>query len=310
MRKFELTCQPRFSNDPEYAKFLNIIRKGRPTAAEIAHYLGEVRHITKVEAKQLVSDKIQALCSHRKDVSEYNEAALVNAFSALQRVDVPLLHNLNAQQAATPILKKWLENSNFWNIKQIAIGARVALTNNIDISNGATNGSTGVVQALEYFMPRVAQEDDDEAYDGADLRNTHWWGAEKGGEKVVFTDLSDVPKEGVLLAVHVRLDGEEGPNLLRITRSHFKRKYGTVACRDTFIKSTFPLTLAYSMTGHRSQGATIEGDVIIDVASAFSPGLLYVMLSRIKKRSQLRIVGRLTPDMFDPILINMHAFNE
>ena len=91
------------------------------------------------------------------------------------------------------------------------------------------------------------------------------------------------------------------------------------------------------MTGHRSQGATLEGDVIIDVQrsvtktrdgneqpwphlllpfphccfsnSAFSPGLLYVMLSRVRQRSQLRIVGELTPSMFDPIIVNMHGIN-
>ena len=41
--------------------------------------------------------------------------------------------------------------------------------------------------------------------------------------------------------------------------------------------------------------------------SAFAPGLLYVMLSRCKARSQLKIVGDLTPDMFDPIVVNMSS---
>ena len=55
------------------------------------------------------------------------------------------------------------------------------------------------------------------------------------------------------------------------------------------------------MTIHRSQGATISGQVVLDVQSAFSPGLLYVALSRCRERSQLQIVGGLTPEMFDPI---------
>lgn len=57
------------------------------------------------------------------------------------------------------------------------------------------------------------------------------------------------------------------------------------------------------MTGHRSQGATLLGDIIIDVRSAFAPGMLYVMLSRLCSRHQLIIVGELEPSMFTPIRI-------
>ncbi len=96
-----------------------------------------------------------------------------------------------------------------------------------------------------------------------------------------------------------------------------------------FIKSTFPLQLAYAMTGHKSQGATLTGSpatgsthtfichsppssprslprtgtTIINVDSAFCPGLLYVMLSRVTHRSQLRLLQPLTPDMFTPMLV-------
>ena len=68
---------------------------------------------------------------------------------------------------------------------------------------------------------------------------------------------------------------------------------------------TFPShPQAYAMTGHRSQGATLHGDIIIDVRSAFAPGLLYVMLSRVCSRKQLIIVGDLEPGMFKPIHID------
>ena len=79
----------------------------------------------------------------------------------------------------------------------------------------------------------------------------------KGGTKVVVTDVSMVPDGGVLLAIHVKLDGEEGEDLLRVTHSHFKRKYGTAHCRETMIKATFPLMLRYAMTQK-------EVEVIID----------------------------------------------
>ena len=65
-----------------------------------------------------------------------------------------------------------------------------------------------------------------------------------------------------------------------------------------------PYPQAYAMTGHRSQGATLHGDIIIDVRSAFAPGLLYVMLGRVCSRKQLIIVGDLEPSMFKPIHID------
>lgn len=91
----------------------------------------------------------------------------------------------------------------------------------------------------------------------------------------------------------------------------------------------FILNQGYSLTGHRSQGATITDDVIIHVRNVFAPGwvqwshmlhiislamffifaslvmrrLLYVMLSRVKTRKQLHIVGRLEASMFKPIVM-------
>jgi ATP-dependent exoDNAse (exonuclease V) alpha subunit len=74
-------------------------------------------------------------------------------------------------------------------------------------------------------------------------------------------------------------------------------------CRYT--RSTFPLAFAYAMTGHKCQGATFRCLTIIDILTAFTPGLLYVMLSRVTKRDNLRIVGGLSPEMFVPVNLPM-----
>ncbi len=50
--------------------------------------------------------------------------------------------------------------------------------------------------------------------------------------------------------------------------------------------------LAYASTGHKSQGATLRGKTILHMQSAFSPGLAYVMLSRVTTRDNLKIVGK------------------
>ena len=60
--------------------------------------------------------------------------------------------------------------------------------------------------------------------------------------------------------------------------------------------------LGYAMTGHKSQGATLDHDTIVDMRVAFVPGMLYVMLSRVTQRSKLKIVGaKLHPDQFAPV---------
>jgi len=66
---------------------------------------------------------------------------------------------------------------------------------------------------------------------------------------------------------------------------------------------TVPLKLVPGHAGHRAQGATFDGEVIIDVRGAFVPGMMYVMLSRVRSSRQLIVVGELTTDMFQPVII-------
>ena len=243
MVKVELTCQPRFSEDADWAAFLNIIRQRRPTPEELRRYLSTVKHISKAQAMRLVSDKVRALCSHRSDVIAYNEAAVGNAFRADQLVDVPLLTNAEG----VPELSKWLADPKFRCISKIAIGAHVALTSNICVEKGAANGSSGTVCALEYQVPvdvnAGGEEGEQRADQGGGERRSTWWGAVRGYARVVVTDKADIPANaGMLLAIHVKLDGGDGQPL-RVDRTYFKRKYGHRKSKLTYIKSTFPLML-------------------------------------------------------------------
>jgi hypothetical protein len=70
-----------------------------------------------------------------------------------------------------------------------------------------------------------------------------------------------------------------------------------------FTKTTFPLQLAYAMTGHKSQGATITGPCLIDLHRAFQRGMVYTMLSRVRSRQQLALVRDLEPNDIAPVLL-------
>lgn len=86
--------------------------------------------------------------------------------------------------------------------------------------------------------------------------------------------------------------------LVKVNRTHIERR---PLQGKMYHKSTFPLTLAYAMTGHKCQGATIRNKVVLYIRKAFCPGLLYVMFSRVLTRNQISIIGCLTPEDFIPI---------
>ncbi|KAL0022698.1 hypothetical protein WJX77_003008 [Trebouxia sp. C0004] len=62
-----------------------------------------------------------------------------------------------------------------------------------------------------------------------------------------------------------------------------------------YSKSTFPLMLAYTLTVHKSQGATLDF-AIVDLSDCFCPGLSYVAISRVRHRGCLRLMHRPTPE--------------
>jgi ATP-dependent exoDNAse (exonuclease V) alpha subunit len=96
------------------------------------------------------------------------------------------------------------------------------------------------------------------------------------------------------LTVKLQTSGKE------VTVSRSKHQY-TFRNQQQYTKKTFPLMLAYAMTAHRFQGATLTGRVILHVRRAFAPAIVYVMLSRATQRSNLRIIGDLSPRDFVPV---------
>jgi len=99
----------------------------------------------------------------------------------------------------------------------------------------------------------------------------------------------DYSKKHAAVPTHIHVKLCETGHVIRVMKSCQKTTY---MFSRMFTKHTFPLMLAYAITGHKSQGATLRGKTILHMQSAFSPGLAYVMLSRVTTRDNLKIVGK------------------
>lgn len=73
----------------------------------------------------------------------------------------------------------------------------------------------------------------------------------------------------------------------------FKRMTGRVEEIETGSFRQFPLQLGYALTIHRAQGKTLDKAVIEMRHGTFAHGQLYVALSRTRRKSDMRIMGRI-----------------
>lgn len=107
--------------------------------------------------------------------------------------------------------------------------------------------------------------------------------------------------DGFATSVRVKVDFTS--EVYKISRSSSQRKF---FMGKLYERRTFPLQLAYAITGHKSQGKPdLQGRCFAFVRDGFVPGLLYVILSRVNmyKQSNIFLFPRkpLTPDDFKPM---------
>jgi ATP-dependent exoDNAse (exonuclease V) alpha subunit len=137
----------RHVEDPEYCSFLNIICCRTPMEEEISSVLNNC-YIDEDLVEQYIDDKTTILCTHRKDVDDYNNLILHKKFPANQIYVIQL--ETNARNVEH--IQSWVKNKRFNHMQHVALGALVMLTKNIDLKVGAANGTTGIVTKLEFDL--------------------------------------------------------------------------------------------------------------------------------------------------------------
>ncbi|XP_073714148.1 uncharacterized protein [Misgurnus anguillicaudatus] len=137
---------------------------------------------------------------------------------------------------------------------QVAVGARIMVTRNLDVEDGIVNGCFGQIVNI---VTKIR--------DG--ISTVHMLGLQL-----------DNPNAG--LKHRRRVEGEND-NSVYIERSEESLRKGTV-------RRQFPIKLAYACTAHKVQGMTMQS-AVVSLKKIFEPGMAYVALSRTTSLSGLHI---------------------
>ncbi|KAI4879221.1 hypothetical protein NFI96_027864, partial [Prochilodus magdalenae] len=188
-----------------------------------------------------------------KEVDYYNSAAITSRFSGITNIDSEDYkkdpRSGQMQRQGAPFKG---EKGDLIDTLQVAVGARVMLTRNIDVEDGLVNGSFGKVA------------------------------------KIITQTCNSVP---VVQMIGLELDntdagrkhrGKASDNIVYIERAEESlKKKGTV-------RRQFPIKLAFACTTHKVQGMTTRS-AVVSLKKVFEPGMAYVALSRTTSLSGLHI---------------------
>lgn len=219
-------------------------------------FLSVLNKIRIGECDQHVMDFLN---TRTKSNSDRNIIRLFSMKDNTERYNLERLAELQVNVTMSDTLYKGSEfnvqtfkkNSPIPNKLQLAVGAFVMFRQN-DNQGRWVNGSVGTVEAINMNPLNAFLEEDEE------------------------------------LCPYIEVRVERTGQLVKVEKEEFKLldKDGEVACTAL----NFPLTLAWAMTIHKSQGMTVDR-LIVDIRKLWEPGQAYVALSRITNSEGLFIEG-------------------
>ena len=158
--------------------------------------------------------------------------------------------------------EKRSETGGLHSVLKLAVGSRVMLTTNVDVSDGLVNGARGevvhIVTNNDQTVTNVLVKFDNSQ---VGLKAIH-----SSPYRTRFNDAVPIAKHEVIFLAK----GKRGSEITRLQ---------------------FPLTLAWATTIHKVQGLTLD-EIVVDMKGGrFSAGQAYVAFSRVKTLEGLNIVN-------------------
>ncbi|KAI4903609.1 hypothetical protein NFI96_001694 [Prochilodus magdalenae] len=189
-----------------------------------------------------------------KEVDDFNSAAITSRFLDIINIDAEDYkkdpRSGQMQREGAPFKG---EKGDLIDTLQVAVGARVMLTRNIDVEDGLVNGSFGKVAKIIMKACNTVVQNIGLKLDNADAGKKQGNRVPSGSDNVVYIE-------------------REEESL---------RKKGTV-------RRQFPIKLAFACTTHKVQGMTTRS-AVVSLKKVFEPGMAYVAVSRTTSLSGLHI---------------------
>jgi ATP-dependent DNA helicase PIF1 len=233
-----------------FREALDGLRFNNPTAAHWELLSSRLQmHLTPEEIKTF--DSALRIYPTNKQVEDYNT-------QHLEQLDSPCIQVLASHTGTGAKDVPSKDAGNLEVTLPLAVGARVMLTENLWTGAGLVNGSLGTVRDLAWE-------------EGSDPRTVPPFVV-----LVQFDRYSGPPCFGE--EENDMAGMEDIARLVPVFRSTRDFIKGSATCTRT----QFPLTVAYAITVHKSQGATLDLAVMDISRSDFQPGLTYVAVSRVR----------------------------
>ena len=193
-----------------------------------------------------------------KDVDEFNSKVMsklnrsvIEISALLDEIDCKIKRiSKNAEEAVKQLdrLDDARQTGGLEKILKLAVGARVMLRKNLDVTNGLVNGSMGTVIDVVY-----------DKHEDIQLLKMKF---------DFYSSEIDIARDTRKIQIY--------------SNAYLYRKQ-------------FPLTIAYSMTIHKSQGLSLKCVLADFGKSVFSSGMAYVCLSRVTSLDGLHLLNLSVP---------------
>ena len=258
----ELTQIMRQKNDIQFANALNRFRTEDQTEEDIE--LTKTRNVDNLGVP--APPEALHIYALNKDVDAHNEKMLnilCEEIITIKSID----SKTDQQTGRIENISLKEKESQLWKEIKVAVGARVMLTKNVDVTDGLANTAMGTITG---FIPSPLASDHPDFSTYRPKYILVHFDEERVGRrrrqkfKHLIPDEVSVPIAAIEVSVRHR---------------------GVTAKR-----TQFPLALAWAITIHKAQGTTVD-ELVVSMNGNFRCGQLYTALSRVKTIDGLYILG-------------------
>ena len=276
----ELT-EPMRQNDKKLSDLLLSIRTGPPVEGSVEDCLLKSCQMTLNELDASYPKDalhVYAQNEHCHDRNMRRLAQVEGDMIELTATDTTREPNTNVKDFTFP--SNPMKTGRLRSVLHLKEGARVMLTDNLDVTDGLTNGAMGTVTAFIFEVNPVQNKRVVRAvlvkFDSKKV------GKNAIGHSAYKTTCpNSVPIKRVMKEFPI-VPSNVNPAVLM-------RRMNTVKCQ----RSQFPLFLAWAVTVHRVQGMTLD-EIVVEMSlkkGRYSAGMAYVAFSRIRSIDKLHILN-------------------